>query len=113
MIAYRKAVLGALRDVEDALSRSTADRGAAGRAASKRCATPPAPSNCSDTRYRGGLVTLCRRAQAQQARRLSLEKQVVETKGALARDTVALVKALGGGWPELAQGGAAMNRIRS
>jgi outer membrane protein TolC len=35
-----------------------------------------------------------------------MEKQVVETKGALARDTASLAKALGGGWPELAQGGA-------
>jgi outer membrane protein TolC len=41
-----------------------------------------------------------------QGRRLSLENQVIETKGALARDTVALFKAVGGGWPELAQEGA-------
>ncbi len=59
------------------------------------------------TRYRGGLVTLSDVLQAQQ-RRLSLEEQVIETRGALARDTVALVKALGGGWP----GSSAMNRAR-
>jgi outer membrane protein TolC len=35
-----------------------------------------------------------------QARRIALEDQVVESRGALARDTVALVKALGGGWQE-------------
>ena len=51
------------------------------------------------TRYRGGLVTLSDVLLAQQ-RRLSLEEQVIETRGALARDTVALVKALGGGWQE-------------
>jgi outer membrane protein TolC len=29
-----------------------------------------------------------------------VEKQMIETRGALARDSVALFKALGGGWPE-------------
>ena len=53
-------------------------------------------------RYEGGLVTYSDVLLAQ-ARRLRLEEQVVETKGALARDTAALFKALGGGWPELAQ----------
>jgi len=38
-----------------------------------------------------------------QASRISLEGQVIETRGAIARDTVALAKALGGGWPELAE----------
>ena len=32
-----------------------------------------------------------------------LEEQMIETRGALARDTVALAKALGGGWQEDAQ----------
>ena len=51
-------------------------------------------------RYRGGLVTYSDVLLAQ-ARRLKLEDQVTETRGALARDTVALFKAMGGGWPEL------------
>ena len=42
-----------------------------------------------------------------EASRLSLESQLTEARGKLDRDTVALFKALGGGWPELAQGGAA------
>jgi NodT family efflux transporter outer membrane factor (OMF) lipoprotein len=98
MIAYRKAVLTALQDVEDALGRIDGDRrqlallqqaqGMAARA-----------EDIARTRYRGGLVNLTDVLQAQQ-RRLSLEDQVIETRGALARDTVALVKALGGGWPD-------------
>jgi outer membrane protein TolC len=40
-----------------------------------------------------------------QGRRLSLENQVIETKGALARDSAGLFKVLGGGWPELANEG--------
>jgi NodT family efflux transporter outer membrane factor (OMF) lipoprotein len=98
MIAYRKVVLTALQDVEDALGRIDGDRrqlallqqaqGMAARA-----------EDIARTRYRGGLVNLTDVLQAQQ-RRLSLEDQVIETRGALARDTVALVKALGGGWPD-------------
>jgi NodT family efflux transporter outer membrane factor (OMF) lipoprotein len=104
LIAYRKAVLAALQDVEDALSKSDGDRrqlaslgdalGAATRA-----------EDIARARYRGGLVTYSDVLLAQ-ARHLSLESQTIETKGALARDTVALFKALGGGWPELAQVGA-------
>jgi outer membrane protein, multidrug efflux system len=48
------------------------------------------------------LVTLTDVLQAQQ-RRLSLEEQAIETRGALSRDTVALVKALGGGWSKQAE----------
>jgi NodT family efflux transporter outer membrane factor (OMF) lipoprotein len=104
MIAYRKTVLGALRDVEDALSRIEADRVqlAEQQEAARNAARAEQLSN---TRYRGGLVTYAD-VLAQQAQRLSMEKQVVEIKGALARDTASLAKALGGGWPELAQGGA-------
>jgi outer membrane protein TolC len=47
-------------------------------------------------------VTLADVLQAQ-ARRLSLEERMIERRGALARDTVALAKALGGGWQETNQ----------
>lgn len=104
MIAYRKAVLGALRDVEDALSRIQADRVQLDEQ-QEAIRNAARAEQLSNTRYRGGLVTYAD-VLAQQARRLSMEKQVVETKGALARDTASLAKALGGGWPELAQGGA-------
>ena len=97
-IAYRKAILVALRDVEDSLSnldgdrRQLADLGQAHGNAARA-------EDIANSRFRGGLVTLADVLQAQQ-RRLSLEKQMIETRGAMARDTVALVKALGGGWQE-------------
>jgi multidrug efflux system outer membrane protein len=101
LVAYRKTILTALQDVEDALSEVDNDRhqlasledslGSARRA-----------EDIARARYRGGLVTFSDVLQAQ-ASRISLENQVIETRGALARDTVALYKALGGGWPELAQ----------
>ena len=98
MFAYRKAILTALKDVEDALSNVDGGRRKLAELEQAR-ANAARAEEIAETRYRGGLVTLADVLQAQQ-RRLSLEEQMIETRGALARDTVALVKALGGGWPE-------------
>ena len=104
MIAYRKSILRALQDVEDSLSRGDGDRRQiADLQEALRTATRA--EEIARTRYRGGLVTFSDVLQAQ-SRRLKLEDQLTETRGALARDTVALFKALGGGWPELSQAGA-------
>lgn len=104
LIGYRRSVLSALRDVEDALSRCDADRrqlaslqGALGNAARAE--------DISNTRYRGGLITYSDVLVAK-GNRLKLEDQVTQTKGALSRDTASLFKALGGGWPELGSPGA-------
>ena len=104
LIAYRKSVLRALQDVEDALSRSDGDRRQLADL-QDALATAARAEDIARTRYRGGLVTYSDVLQAQ-ARRLKLEDQLTETRGTLARDTVALFKALGGGWPELAEAGA-------
>ena len=103
LVAYRKAVLGALQDVEDALSRVGGDRA---RLADLGQATDQAEraEAIAGARYRGGLVTYSD-VLAARGHRLSLEEQMIDSKGALARDTASLFKALGGGWPELAQGG--------
>lgn len=104
LIAYRKTILRALQDVEDALTNIDNDLSeikeldAALRSASRA-------EDIARTRYTGGLVTYSDVLQAQ-AKRITLENRVVETKGAEARDTVALYKALGGGWPDAAEGGA-------
>jgi NodT family efflux transporter outer membrane factor (OMF) lipoprotein len=98
LIAYRKTVLTALKDVEDALSRTQADRNRLADLARSHDAAKRAEA-LSRTRYRGGLVTYSE-VLANQGKRLSVEKQMIETRGALARDSVALFKALGGGWPE-------------
>ena len=100
-IAYRQAVLTALQDVEDALGRVDGDRRQLAGLEQAQ-ATAARAEEIARTRYRGGLVTLSDVLVAQQ-RRLTLEEQVIETRGALARDTVALVKALGGGWQEVEQ----------
>jgi NodT family efflux transporter outer membrane factor (OMF) lipoprotein len=103
LVAYRKSVLTALQDVEDALSRVEGDRG--GLENLHNAVTSAARAEqISAARYRGGLVTYSDVLQARD-RRLSLEERMIEAQGALARDTASLFKALGGGWPELAQGG--------
>jgi outer membrane protein TolC len=98
MIAYRKTVLGALRDVEDALGRIDADRVqlAERQEAARNAARAEQLSN---TRYRGGLVTYAAVLGAR-AQRIAMEQQVIDSRGALARDTASLAKALGGGWTE-------------
>jgi NodT family efflux transporter outer membrane factor (OMF) lipoprotein len=104
LIAYRKTILTALQDVEDALSNIDNDRR---QIASLDTAhgTAARAEDIARSRYRGGLVTYSDVLQAQ-ASRITLEGQLIQARSSLARDTVALVKALGGGWPELAQGGA-------
>jgi NodT family efflux transporter outer membrane factor (OMF) lipoprotein len=96
LIAYRKAVLTALQDVEDSLNNIDGDRNRLAQLEHSLSFAARA-EDIARTRFRGGLVTYADVLQAQ-ARRLSLEEQLVETRGALARDTVALFKALGGGW---------------
>jgi len=98
LIAYRKAVLTALKDVEDALSRTESDRERLANLTRSHDAASRAET-LSRTRFRGGLVTMSE-VLANQGKRLSVEKQMIETRGALARDSAALFKALGGGWPE-------------
>lgn len=101
MAQYRKAVLVALKDVEDALVRIEGDRRQLGEL--EQAVTSAARAEeISLARHRGGLARLADTLQARQ-RRLSLEGRVIETRASLARDTVGLVKALGGGWQEEGQ----------
>ncbi len=102
LVAYRKAVLGALQDVEDALSRVAGDRSKLDNLR-KAVSAAKRGEDIAGTRYQGGLTTYSDVLLAR-GRRLSLEEQMIDAQGALARDTASLYKALGGGWPELAQG---------
>ena len=104
LIKYRKTILIALQDVEDALTQIDNDRRRAANL-EEALRTATRAEEIARSRYRGGLVTYSEVLQAQ-ASRISIQGQLVESRGAQARDTVALFKALGGGWPELAQGGA-------
>lgn len=96
LLAYRAAILQALQDVEDALSRIEGDRRRLG-SLERSLAAAQGAEDIARTRQRGGLITLAEVLQAQE-RRLALRQRIVEARGALAQDTVALFKALGGGW---------------
>ncbi|MCL6699768.1 efflux transporter outer membrane subunit [Sphingomonas sp. NSE70-1] len=98
MIAYRRTVLTGLQDVEDSLSRIAGNRSQLAEL-EQAVVNATRAEDIARTRYRGGLVTFSDVLVAQ-SRRLSLEEQVINTKSAMARDTVALVKALGGGWSD-------------
>ncbi|MFL6737185.1 MAG: efflux transporter outer membrane subunit [Sphingomonas sp.] len=104
LIAYRKAILTALQDVEDALANIDNDRTEARDLGGALSAARRA-EEIARSRYSGGLVTYSDVLQAE-GKRIALENRVVEKRGAEARDTVALYKALGGGWPGGDQGEA-------
>jgi NodT family efflux transporter outer membrane factor (OMF) lipoprotein len=98
LLAYQAAVLGALRDVEDALTRLDADR----RKVAALRASAAAAQDAADTarvRQRNGLVAMAEVLQAREAW-LADRDALAQAEAAEAQDEVALYKALGGGWDE-------------
>ena len=98
LLAYQSAVLVALRDVEDALTRLDADR----RKVAELRASVAAAQDAADTaqvRQRNGLVQMAEVLQARQAW-LADRDALAQAEAAAAQDEVALYKALGGGWDE-------------
>ena len=93
---WRRTVLGAYRDVEDALGRLSAERArneALGRAVNDRVESAKA----LEARYRTGFVAQDQLLQAE-IDVLSAREQQASSDAELRRQTVALFKALGGGW---------------
>jgi outer membrane protein TolC len=91
-------VLGALREVEDALTRVAADR----RKAEALRASVAAAQDAADTarvRQRNGLVPMAEVLRARQAS-LADRDALAQAEAAMQQDEVALYKALGGGWDE-------------
>jgi outer membrane protein TolC len=95
-LAYRKAVLGALRDVEDALSRYRSEQERNAALVRATAASTNSLSIAQD-QYKAGFVTFINVLQPQSAL-LSLQDQLTESDAQLLTDLVALYKALGGGW---------------
>jgi outer membrane protein TolC len=95
-LAYRKAVLGALRDVEDALSRYRFEQQQHAALAGAVDATRDSLGIAED-RYKTGFITFTDVLQAQNAL-LTLQDQLTQSDAQLLSDLVALYKALGGGW---------------
>jgi NodT family efflux transporter outer membrane factor (OMF) lipoprotein len=96
LYAYRKAVLGALQDVEDALTRYGDER-KKNSALRETLASAQGAATVASDQYRAGLTNFLPVLSAEGAV-FSAETQVAESDGILDRDLVSLYKALGGGW---------------
>lgn len=95
-LQYRGVVLQALRDVEDALSQIAAER-VRHEALARAVADTAASEKAIDAQYRTGFVAQDALLNAQ-AQSLSAAEQLTLSEAALRQQTVALFKALGGGW---------------
>jgi len=93
---YQGAVLGALRDVEDALARYRMEED---RRASLAQSVTAAKASLviAEDQYRTGLVTFINVLQAENAE-LNARDQLTQADALVVTDLVAVYKALGGGW---------------
>jgi NodT family efflux transporter outer membrane factor (OMF) lipoprotein len=93
---YRGAVINAFRDTEDALVaiRQLADQQGLQEEAVRQAQTA---FDLADTRYRGGLDTLLNVLDAQRTL-FQARDQLAQVRSARLQATVALFRALGGGW---------------
>jgi multidrug efflux system outer membrane protein len=96
--AYQKAVLGAVRDAEDALVRYTTEQQRLVQL-ERAVATGNSSVALAGRQYRAGLVTYVNVLTAQ-ANALSAQDQLDQSRQALATDLASLYKALGGGWQQ-------------
>jgi NodT family efflux transporter outer membrane factor (OMF) lipoprotein len=96
LAAYQGAVLAALRDVEDALSRCAADQ-AQGQSLARALQSSRNAETIARQEYAVGLVDYSDVLNGQAAV-LTAEDQIAQNDAALSRDTASLYKALGGGW---------------
>jgi multidrug efflux system outer membrane protein len=96
LLGYRGAVIGAFRDVEDALARFRAEDE---RRASLAQSTTAAEGTLkiAQDQYRSGLVTFVNVLQAEDAL-LNSRDQLTQSDAQTLSDLIALYKALGGGW---------------
>ena len=93
---YQERLLVALREVEGALA-ALRFLDAQSAAQARAVAEAERAQRLAQARYRGGLAPLIDVLDAQRVR-LSSERQQVQLQGQALSTTVALIKALGGGW---------------
>jgi NodT family efflux transporter outer membrane factor (OMF) lipoprotein len=97
--AYQKTVLGALRDVEDALIRIRSEQ-ERNLALQGGLADATRAVQVVQSRQASGLVDYSAVLDAQQ-QEITTRDSLIQSDGALRRDMLALTKALGGGWEGL------------
>jgi outer membrane protein, multidrug efflux system len=108
LLTYRKTVLTALREVEDALTHCDADR-TRQQALARETDSARDADDLARAQYRAGLVPFST-VLTTEAALLSAEDTATQNESTTAQDVVALYKALGGGWngtnPNLTQAAA-------
>jgi outer membrane protein TolC len=98
LLNYQKTVLGAFRDVEDALARYTAED--ARRTSLTQSVDAAANSlTIAQDQYKTGLVTFINVLQAENAL-LNSRDQLAQSDAQVLSDLVSVYKALGGGWSD-------------
>jgi multidrug efflux system outer membrane protein len=99
---YRSHVLGAFKDVEDALSglRILADQA---RAQARALSSAQKTAEISTTRYEAGLVIFLEVVDAERTR-LATQQLATQIDGQRLVLSVGLIKALGGGWQDINRG---------
>jgi NodT family efflux transporter outer membrane factor (OMF) lipoprotein len=98
LLTYRKTVLTALQDVEDALTRSEADR-TRQQDLARQTDSARAAADLSRGQYRAGLIPFST-VLTTEAALLSAQDTATQNAATTAQDVVALYKALGGGWDD-------------
>jgi multidrug efflux system outer membrane protein len=96
LLAWRNTVLGALRDVEDALARYRSEEERRGHLVQSVIAARSTLAIAED-QYRTGFITFINVLGAQDAL-LNAQDQLAQSDASVASDIVAVYKALGGGW---------------
>lgn len=103
VIAYEAAVLGALEEVENALTAYAEEQLRRERLLSAVGAARRA-EELSQDQYQAGLVDFSNVLDAQRSL-LSLEDQLAQSDGSITNNLVSLYKALGGGWQPMGNQG--------
>jgi NodT family efflux transporter outer membrane factor (OMF) lipoprotein len=98
MLAYRKTVLTALKDVEDALSQYQADQVRLA-ALNRSLNAARSAADIARGQYRAGLIPFSTVLTTESAL-YTAQDQTVQSSAAVNQDLVALYKALGGGWSD-------------
>jgi NodT family efflux transporter outer membrane factor (OMF) lipoprotein len=96
VLAYQATIIGALRDVEDALARRQAEEVRRERL-EQAVRAAESTLDIANTRYQTGFITFVNVLQAQYAL-LNARDQLTQCQALVVTDLVALYKALGGGW---------------
>ena len=101
MIEYENTVLGAVKEVRDAIA-AYGEEQKRYRILEKGAAEARAALDIAEEQFRSGLVNFINVLDAQRSL-LTFEENQISSRGTITQDVVQLYKALGGGWDSNAE----------